>query len=140
LSAGQRFAAQALRTSSFGVFVDVGAEVEALVHVSQLAEGYLSDPLEAAMPGDELAVELLSLDRGKRRISARLADLGDRGRKGGATVRKSRRAAEKEPAPRSGPAPPPITEEMAQGKAPLRSFSDLVQFYDRKRSQEDSSS
>lgn len=56
------------RLEKFGAFVDIGAERDGLVHVSEMSDGYVRDPSEVAKVGDEIEVAVLEVDRGKRQI------------------------------------------------------------------------
>ncbi len=54
----------------FGAFVDVGVHQDALIHVSQLSNEYVSDPSEVVSPGDIVKVKVLEVDIERKRISA----------------------------------------------------------------------
>lgn len=69
ITPGSVFRGKVSRVEKFGVFVDIGAERPGLVHVSELAEGYVGHPGEVARVGDELDVRVLSVDRKKRQIN-----------------------------------------------------------------------
>jgi polyribonucleotide nucleotidyltransferase len=58
----------------FGVFVRLFEGIEGLVHVSELAEGRVSDPARVASPGDAMVVAVLGVDeQGKIRLSRKQA-------------------------------------------------------------------
>jgi len=42
--------------------VDIGAESDGLVHISQMADGYVKDPNEICKAGDSVTVRVLSVD------------------------------------------------------------------------------
>ena len=56
------------RLEKFGAFVDIGAERDGLVHVSEMSDGYVRDPADVVHVGDEIDVAVLDVDRGKRQI------------------------------------------------------------------------
>jgi small subunit ribosomal protein S1 len=56
------------RLEKFGAFVDIGAEKEGLVHISELSHDYVKHPSEVLKPGDEVQVKVLSFSKRKRRI------------------------------------------------------------------------
>ena len=56
------------RLEKFGAFVDIGAERDGLVHVSEMSDGYVRDPGEVVKVGDEVDVAVLGIDRGKKQI------------------------------------------------------------------------
>ena len=59
----------------FGAFVDVGAGVQGLLHVSEMGWSRVNDPLEIVKPGDEITVRVLRVDDEKQKISLGLKQL-----------------------------------------------------------------
>jgi uncharacterized protein len=55
--------------ASFGVFVDVGARQDGLVHVSQLGKTHALGELLGPQPGDRVEVRVLKVDLAKKQIS-----------------------------------------------------------------------
>ena len=72
----------------YGAFVDIGAASDGLVHISQLAEGFVSDPTTIVSVGDKVTVRVLSIDTAKNQLALSMkekgADGGGRGGRGGA--------------------------------------------------------
>lgn len=58
-----------LNVVDFGAFVDVGLGDSGLVHISRLADRYISDPHEVVSVGDVLRVWVVSVDKERRRVS-----------------------------------------------------------------------
>ena len=56
------------RLESYGAFVDIGAERSGLVHVSEIAHGYIKDPSQIVKVGDEVDVMILEVNRRKKQI------------------------------------------------------------------------
>ncbi len=81
--------------TSFGVFVDVGARQDGLVHVSQLGPGKSSEAGAPLQPGDRVEVRVLKLDLEKKQISLSMKPRPQRP----AAVRKPRERARPEPRP-----------------------------------------
>lgn len=54
---------------NFGAFVDVGVHQDGLVHISQLADRFVSDPKELVKVGQVVKVKVLEVDRQLKRIS-----------------------------------------------------------------------
>ena len=54
----------------FGAFVDLGVHQDALVHVSQLSNEYVSDPSAIVSVGDVVKVKIIEIDVARKRISA----------------------------------------------------------------------
>ncbi|HUR88213.1 MAG TPA: Tex family protein [Ramlibacter sp.] len=55
--------------AAFGAFVDIGVHQEGLVHVSQLADRFVSDAREIVKAGDIVKVKVLEVDAARKRIS-----------------------------------------------------------------------
>jgi uncharacterized protein len=55
--------------TKFGAFVDVGVHRDGLVHISQLADRFVSDPSEVVKVGDRIKVRVLEVDLTRGRIS-----------------------------------------------------------------------
>jgi small subunit ribosomal protein S1 len=68
LEKGQVYTGIVTRLENFGVFVDIGAEREGLVHISELSHEYVNQPSEAVSVGDEVKVMVLGSNKRKRRI------------------------------------------------------------------------
>ncbi|MBT3314948.1 MAG: 30S ribosomal protein S1, partial [Anaerolineae bacterium] len=56
------------RLETYGAFVDIGAERPGLVHVSEIAHGYIKDPSQIVKVGDEVDVMILEVNRRKKQI------------------------------------------------------------------------
>ena len=52
----------------FGAFVDIGVHQDGLVHISQLADRYVSHPSAVVRVGQQVAVTVLEVDVARRRI------------------------------------------------------------------------
>ena len=57
-----------VRLETYGAFVDIGAERPGMVHVSELAHGYVKTPSEIVKEGDEIEAKVLEVDRKKKQI------------------------------------------------------------------------
>lgn len=55
--------------TNFGVFVDIGVHHDGLVHISQLADRYVSDPNEVVKLHQHVRVRVMEVDRKRNRIS-----------------------------------------------------------------------
>ena len=53
----------------FGAFVDIGVKQDGLVHISQLSDKYVKNPMDVVAVGDTVKVKILSIDRDKQRIA-----------------------------------------------------------------------
>lgn len=54
--------------TNFGCFVDIGIKENGLVHVSQLADKFISDPTTIVSIHQHVRVKIMSIDRERRRI------------------------------------------------------------------------
>ena len=57
-----------VRLETYGAFVDIGAERPGMVHVSELAHGYVKTPAEIVKEGDEVEAKVLDVNRKKKQI------------------------------------------------------------------------
>ena len=53
----------------FGSFVQVGDNIEGLVHISEMSEHHVELPEQVVTPGEELWVKIIEIDLERRRIS-----------------------------------------------------------------------
>jgi ribosomal protein S1 len=65
---GHTYRGKVTRLERFGAFVDIGAERDGLIHVSELASGFIQDPSEVISVGEEIDVKVLDVDQRKRKI------------------------------------------------------------------------
>jgi protein Tex len=55
--------------TAFGAFVDVGVHQDGLVHISQLADKFVTDPHQVVNVGDKLQVRVIEVDLTRKRIA-----------------------------------------------------------------------
>ncbi|MDO4223009.1 MAG: Tex family protein [Acinetobacter sp.] len=55
--------------TNFGAFVDIGVHQDALVHISELADQFVSDPHQVVKAGQIVQVKVLSVDVERRRVN-----------------------------------------------------------------------
>ncbi len=72
---GHTYRGKVTRLERFGAFVDIGAERDGLIHVSELAPGFVQNPSEIVAVGEEVDVKVLEVDRRKRQIQLSMKDL-----------------------------------------------------------------
>ncbi|MDR1862563.1 MAG: RNA-binding transcriptional accessory protein [Treponema sp.] len=53
----------------FGAFVDLGIKETALIHISELSDHFVKDPMNLVKVGDVLEFRIIGLDKDRRRIS-----------------------------------------------------------------------
>lgn len=83
--------------TNFGAFVDIGVHQDGLVHISQLANRFVSDPQKVVSPGDRVTVRVLEVNLEKKQISLTMKPVAP---------------------PRPAPAPRPAPQPHFQTKKP----------------------
>jgi small subunit ribosomal protein S1 len=78
LKVGQVYSGKISRLEDFGAFVDIGAEREGLVHISELSHGFVKHPGEVLSVGNEVEVQVLNFSKRKRRIDLSIKALQDK--------------------------------------------------------------
>jgi uncharacterized protein len=151
LTEGTELHGTVLNIVDFGVFVDIGRSETGLIHISRLANGFIRNPRDFVWEGDPIRVWVVSVDEAKNRLA--LSAIAP----GSAKPRRNENASSRSKSPRRSDKPAhkgkrgsaggktyvpkakkkpkvvaPITDGMKEGKEPMRAFSDLLQFYDKK--------
>jgi ribosomal protein S1 len=68
LAEGDMLEGEVVRVETFGAFVDIGAERPGMVHVSEIADGYVKSPSDKVKVGDKVQVRVLKVNKKKRQI------------------------------------------------------------------------
>ena len=68
LKQGMILQGQVTNVTNFGAFVDIGVHQDGLVHVSQLADRYVSNPADVVTVGDVVRVKVMEIDEARKRI------------------------------------------------------------------------
>jgi uncharacterized protein len=111
--AGMRLPGVVTNVTAFGAFVDIGVHQDGLVHVSELADRYVSNPLEVVKVHQKVQVTVLAVDPERRRIALSMktrtapAAAPDKPPKTGPASRKP-------PAPTPRPKPEPFNNPFAK--------------------------
>jgi uncharacterized protein len=74
----------------FGAFVDLGIKETALVHISELSDRYVKDPMDLVKVGDLMEFRVISLDRDRRRIGLSRKSESNAGAKPGNNIKENR--------------------------------------------------
>ena len=68
LHVGMELEGVVTNVANFGAFVDLGVHQDGLIHVSQLADRFISDPTEVVKVGQVVKVRVLEVNMGLKRI------------------------------------------------------------------------
>lgn len=63
--------------TAFGAFVDVGAKQDGLVHISQLADGFVKNPTDVVSVHQHVKVRVMEVDAPRKRISLSMKGLNE---------------------------------------------------------------
>jgi uncharacterized protein len=96
--------------AAFGAFVDIGVHQDGLVHVSQLANRFVSDAREIVKTGDIVKVKVLEVDAARKRISLTMK-MGETARRDGPRENRYEGAGRGQRAPQGAP------QQTAMGSA-----------------------
>lgn len=95
---GSQHDVKVTKTADFGVFVELDADIEGLIHISELSKNRINKPEEVVQVGETIKAEVVTIDKEARRIglSAKLvqlradkADVGEYMKKAKATSKTS---------------------------------------------------
>ena len=78
LKPGMKLPGIVTNITNFGAFVNIGVKQDGLVHISHLANRYISDPNEAVKLGQKVMATVLEVDIARKRIALSLKEAGDR--------------------------------------------------------------
>ncbi len=65
---GNAVKGKVVRLEKFGAFVEIGAERPGLVHISEMAHGYVKVPGDVVKEGDEIEAQVIEVNRRKKQI------------------------------------------------------------------------
>jgi transcriptional accessory protein Tex/SPT6 len=74
LKPGMAVEGQVVRIAKFGAFVDIGAQADGLVHVSEMADDYVRNPGDIVSVGDRVQVRILGVERNRISLSMKAAE------------------------------------------------------------------
>jgi uncharacterized protein len=98
LQPGMNLSGVVTNVTAFGAFVDIGVHQDGLVHVSELADGFVKDPHKAVKVNQRVKVSVLAVDLERNRISLSMRQPGSRPEPKG-----EKKPKEKKPEPRPAP-------------------------------------
>lgn len=72
LKEGMKVTGKIKNVVDFGAFVDIGLHETALIHISELSDSFVSDPMVVVKVGDIFDFTIIGLDKDRKRISLSL--------------------------------------------------------------------
>lgn len=69
LTEGMQLEGTVSNVTNFGAFVDIGVHQDGLVHISELADRYVTDPRQVVSVGQIVKVRVLTIDKERKRIA-----------------------------------------------------------------------
>lgn len=110
LNIGMELEGVVTNVANFGAFVDIGVHQDGLVHVSQLADRFVSDPKQIVKVGQVVKVRVLEVNEQLKRISLSMRSTN------GSETTVSRRPEKSATKPASKTAPKPATLDDLKSK------------------------
>ncbi|MBR9779071.1 MAG: RNA-binding transcriptional accessory protein [Rhodospirillales bacterium] len=77
LKTGMKLEGTVTNVTNFGAFVDIGVHQDGLVHISQLADKFVSDPREVVKAGQIVSVTVMEVDAPRKRIGLSMKSAPD---------------------------------------------------------------
>ena len=68
IKVGETVKGKVVRLEKFGAFVEIGAERPGLVHISEMAHGYVKVPSDVVKEGDTIEAQIIDVNRRKKQI------------------------------------------------------------------------
>jgi len=75
LKVGEVLTGTVTRVTNYGAFVDIGVGYEGMVHVKEMAHGYVNQPSDVVQEGQEIQVEVLKVNRRRGQIDLSMKNL-----------------------------------------------------------------
>ena len=69
LEVGKKYPGIITNITAFGAFVDIGVHQDGLLHISNLANEFISDPNEVVKLNQQVIVKVLEVDAARKRIN-----------------------------------------------------------------------
>jgi len=123
LKPGMMLEGTVTNVAAFGAFVDIGVHQDGLVHVSQLADKFVSDPHEVVKAGDVVKVRVVEVDVPRKRIGLTMKKDSGEAREHAAERKGERKGAQ--PATKATPKPAQM-QSAPNSSAGANPFADAL--------------
>lgn len=108
----------------FGAFVDIGVKQDGLVHVSELSDHFVKNPLEVVSVGDNVKVKIIEIDREKNNIALSMKGLNKLAISSDSRTRSRKNKTDERRGNRNKNTTP-VRQEVTKDGARLKSLKDL---------------
>jgi uncharacterized protein len=118
---GMKVTGKVKNVVDFGAFVEIGIKESALIHVSELSDRFVKDPMEVLKVGDVREFRIISIDAARKRIGLSLKSGDSRALGSGAQRPDARRPGTEEPrrvVVARKPGSPPARPEKSYDRPP----------------------
>jgi len=75
LEVGEVLTGKVTRVTNYGAFVDIGVGYDGMVHVKEMAHGYVKHPSDVVQEGQEVQVEVIKVNRRRGQIDLSMKNL-----------------------------------------------------------------
>ncbi len=75
---GEELEGEVTKITNFGVFVNIGNDLEGLMHISELSDSKVENPEEIVHVGDKVLVRIIKVNTEERKIGLSLMDVVER--------------------------------------------------------------
>ena len=75
LSEGMIMTGTVRNVVDFGAFVDIGVKTDGLVHISELSDKFVKNPMDVVSVGDNVSVKIIKIDYDRVKISLTMKDI-----------------------------------------------------------------
>ncbi len=75
LEVGEVLTGKITRITNYGAFVDIGVGYDGMVHVKEMAHGYVKHPSDVVQEGQEVQVEIIKINRRRGQIDLSMKNL-----------------------------------------------------------------
>lgn len=105
--------------ANFGAFVDIGVHQDALVHISELTNRFISSPRDIVKTGDVVTVKVIEVDKDRKRIGLSMKQVNDKNNQTESPKPAAKKAHKKPNKPKSAGKKPIKVAKAAKPAAPF---------------------
>ncbi|WP_445114670.1 Tex family protein [Acinetobacter sp. WZC-1] len=118
LTEGMQLEGVVTNVTNFGAFVDIGVHQDGLVHISELANEFVSDPHKVVKPGQIVQVRILQVDTERKRVNLSMRPEGSEAPAKARQPRREQNGEQRGERKTQGKRPPQGDRPQRQGNKP----------------------